>query len=203
MSDAKTMPVLRAKIAWWFSVPRQGLGTESNASGGSDSLSDPPDNGHMRFAPGESDPGARAALAHALVAPKGLERLGVGWKRENLVPATVAEVDQQHLVDVELAVIPSTARAVDGDRVLVACESPAKLAQIGAARQPARLAEEAEDLVAAAVHARDGRGAGHPPDRVLRDHLEERARVATAESIEDPADVVQRGYRSSGAIVSP
>ena len=68
------------------------------------------------------------------------------------------------------------ARPVDRDRVLAVGERPAQLAAIRAVGEAARLAEELEDLLAAAVVARDRRRARHAPDRVLGDHLEQRAR---------------------------
>ena len=55
----------------------------------------------------------------------------------------------------------------------------------------------------AAVLARHGRRPGDAPHRVLGDHLDERARVAAAEGVEDAMDVVERAQRSSGAIVRP
>jgi len=105
--------------------------------------------------------------------------------------------------EIQLEAEATAARPVDGDRVLAVSECPAQLAQIGAVGEAARLAEEAEDLRTAAIHARDGRGARHVPDRVLRDHLDQRAHVAAAERVEDAVDVLDRAYRSRGAIVSP
>src|SRR5205085_12272663 len=111
--------------------------------------------------------------------------------------------DQEHLVDVELAAEAATARAVDRDGVLVVRDGPAQLAAVRAVSEPAGLAKEAEDLVAAVVLARDGYGSGHAPDGVLGDHLDERPRVAAHERGEDAPDVVGRAQRSSGAIVRP
>src|SRR5262249_5320437 len=127
----------------------------------------------------------------------------IGREGENPGPAALAQRDQQHLIDVELAAAPPAARPVDRDRMLPVGERPAQLARVGPVGQPPCGAEELEDLLAAAVGARDGGRAGHLPDRVLGDHLEERARVAAAERVEDTADVADGVYCSSGAIVSP
>ena len=60
-----------------------------------------------------------------------------------------------------------------------------------------------EDALAAAVLLRHLGGARHTPDRVLGDHLEERARIAAAEGVEDAPDAVERVYVSRGAMVRP
>jgi hypothetical protein len=80
---------------------------------------------------------------------------------------------------------------------------PAKLAEVRAVGEAASLAEELEDALAAAVFLRDLGDARHPPDGVLGDDLEERARIAAAERVEDAPDAVERVYCSSGAIVRP
>jgi hypothetical protein len=99
-------------------------------------------------------------------------------------------VDQQHLVDVELAPFALSLRAIDGGRVRVVAQRPLQRRQVGAAGEPARLAEEVEDLLAALVDVRHGHGAVDDPDCVLGDHLEQRARVAAAEGVEDAPDPV-------------
>ena len=53
------------------------------------------------------------------------------------------------------------------------------------------------------VLLRDLGDAGHAPDRVLGDHLEERAGIAAAERVEDAPDALERVYVSSGAMVRP
>src|SRR3954452_20385967 len=112
------------------------------------------------------------------------------WLTACLLPASVAQRDQQCLVDVDLPSGPLSAGAVDGDGVLALGGGPLQLAPVAAVGQAPRLAEEAEDLVAAAVLARHRRRAGHAPDRVLGDHLVEGAGVAAAERGEDAPDVV-------------
>jgi hypothetical protein len=87
--------------------------------------------------------------------------------------------------------------------MLAVGECPAKLAAIGALGQPPRRAKELEDLATPAVLARDRHRPRNPPDRVLGDHLEQSARLAAAEGVEDAADVLDGSYFSSGAIVSP
>jgi hypothetical protein len=141
--------------------------------------------------------------AETFLAPEGFERSRIGREREDLLPASVAERDQQQLVNVERASEALPASPVDGDRVLVVGEGPAELAAVGPVGQPPRLPEEPEDLVAPAILAGHGDATWHTPDRVLRDHLEQHPRVAAGEGREDTLDVVERGYRSSGAIVSP
>jgi hypothetical protein len=81
--------------------------------------------------------------------------------------------------------------------------SPPQLAEVRAVREAARLAEEVEDALAAAVLLRDRGSARHAPHGILGDHLEERARIAAAEGAEDAPDAVERVYCSSGAIVRP
>src|SRR5262249_53642117 len=134
---------------------------------------------------------------------EGLECARVGGQRQDLLPEPVPQCDQQHLIEVELAAEAPAARAVDGHGMLAVRDGPTKLAQVGAFRATARLAEQLEDRLPAAVRAGDGHGPGHPPHRVLGDHLEQRARVASLEGVEDPLDVVERAQRSRGAMVSP
>ena len=99
-------------------------------------------------------------------------------------------VDQQHLVDVELAALALALRAVDGGGMRVVAQRPLQRREVRAAGEPARLAEQLEDLLAAFVDVRDRDGAVDDPDRVLGDHLEQRARVAAAERVEDAPDPV-------------
>ena len=102
-----------------------------------------------------------------------------------------------------VAAEPRAARAVDRDGVLGVGDRPAELAEVRAVGEPARLTEEVEDPLAAVVLLRDLGDAGHAPDGVLVDHLEERARLAADEGVEDATDALERVYRSSGAIVRP
>src|SRR5581483_1686942 len=85
----------------------------------------------------------------AASAPEALERLGVGRKRDDLAPSSLAEGDQEHLVDVELAAEAGAARSVQGDGVVAVRERPPQLAVVRPVGQPARRAEQAEDLLAA------------------------------------------------------
>ena len=87
--------------------------------------------------------------------------------------------------------------------MLTVGERPAELARVGPFGQAPRGAEELEDLLSPTIDPRHGRRAGHLPDGVVGDHLDERARVAAAEGVEDAADVGERIYCSSGANVSP
>ena len=95
------------------------------------------------------------------------------------------------------------ARPVDRDGMLGVGDRPAELAQVRAVGEAARLAEEVEDPLAAVVLLRDLGDAGHAPDRVLVDHLEQRARVAADECVEDATDALERVYVSRGAMVRP
>src|SRR5947209_19023012 len=122
-----------------------------------------------------------AARALSVSAPEGFERRRICRHGEYLLPPAFAKRDQQRLVDVELASEPSTARAVDGDGVLVVRKCPPQLAQIRPVGEPPRLAEEPEDFLAAAILARHGNGPRHAPDRVLGDHLHACAGIAAAE----------------------
>src|SRR5438552_18895944 len=95
-------------------------------------------------------------LRQAYVCPERLERRRVGRDRGDPLPDAADVVDQEHLVDVELAAEPPALRAVDGDRMLVVGKRPAQRAQVRTAGEPARLAEEMEDVIAAAVLLGDG-----------------------------------------------
>ena len=119
------------------------------------------------------------------------------------MPAAVAQRDQEHLLDVELAAEPPAGRPVDRDGVDAVGERPAQLARVRPVGQPPRRPKELEDVVAAAVDARNLDRAGYLPDSVVGDHLEESAGVTTAERVEDTPDVTKGVYFSSGAIVSP
>jgi hypothetical protein len=123
-----------------------------------------------------------------------------------VLPAPLAQRDQEYLLDVELTSKPLSRRAVERNGVVTLCERPPQLASVRPFGQPSRRTEEPEDLFTPAVHARDGDGARHLPDRIVGYHLEERTRVAAAERIEDTPDVgdgIDVIYRSSGAIVRP
>ena len=89
--------------------------------------------------------------------------------------------------------------------MLVVGERPPQLAPIRAVGQPARLAEAARRSARARRSAARPNGPVDGPDRVLGDHLEERARVAAVERGEDALDPRSRrvAQRSSGASVSP
>ena len=126
-----------------------------------------------------------------LVRPEQLECRRIGRERQDLLPAAVAKRDQEDLVDVELAPEALPACPVDGDRVRVVCDRPAKLAQIRPPGEAARFTEEAEDLVAASVLARHRDATRNAPDGVLGDHLEERPRVAAGERREDAVDALR------------
>jgi hypothetical protein len=111
--------------------------------------------------------------------------------------------DQKHLIDVEGPAEPGTARAINGDCVLVVGHRPPELAQIRAVRESTGLAEELEDALTAAVLLCDGDRSGDAPDGVGIDDLEQRARIAADERGKYPLNAVERVYRSSGAIVRP
>ncbi len=67
-----------------------------------------------------------------------------------------------------------------------------------------RVARKRSKIASRPRYSRDtGADARHAPDRVLGDHLEERARVAPGEGGEDPVDALEGVYVSSGAIVRP
>ena len=125
------------------------------------------------------------------------------WDGDDLLPAAVAEGDQQHLVDVELAAEALAAGAVEGDCVVAVGERPFELAQIRPFGLAAGLAEELDDRGTAVHLTGDRRRSGHAPHGVLGDHLDERPGVAAAEGREDAVDVVDGAQRSSGAIVRP
>jgi hypothetical protein len=106
------------------------------------------------------------------------------------LPDAVDVIDQEHLVDVELASLAFPLCAVDRGGVRVVTQRPFQGGQIRAAGETTRLAEQREDLLAAFVHVRDRHGAVDDPDGVLGDHLEQRTRVAAAECVEDATDPV-------------
>src|SRR5262249_9145966 len=108
--------------------------------------------------------------------------------RGDLLPDTALVVDQQDLIDVELAAEPAPLRAVDRDGVLVIGERPAQRAQVRAVREPPGLPAEIEDAVAPAVLLRDGDGAVPAPRGLVGDHADQRARIAAMEGGEDAID---------------
>ena len=79
-------------------------------------------------------------------------------------------------------------RAVDGDRVLVVASAHLSVERYVPPVRRRVSRKSSKIRVAAVVHLRDRHGAVDRPDRVLGDHLEERARVAAAERVEDAAD---------------
>ena len=90
--------------------------------------------------------------------PERLERGRVGGDRDDLPPDAELVLDQEHLVDVELAAEPPPLRAVDRDGVLVVGERPAQRAQVRAFGEPPRLTEQLEDpLAGRRTPARPGR----------------------------------------------
>src|SRR5262249_1721387 len=144
-----------------------------------------------------------AAAATELVGPELRERDGIRRQREHVLPAAVAKRDQQHLVDVELAAGPAARRAVERDSAVSVRDRPAEIAGVRAVGEPTRRSEELEDVVPAAIDARDGRRSRHLPDSVVCDHLEERTRVAAATGLEHAADVGLSTYSPSAATATP
>ena len=121
----------------------------------------------------------------AVLGPEGVERERVQRNGENLLPASVADADEEGLVDVELAAVPPPAGAVDRDGTLVVGEHVAELRLVGRVAERLCRLEEVEDRTAALIDPGDRRAPDHRPDRILGDQRREGARVAPKRG-EDP-----------------
>ena len=121
------------------------------------------------------------------------------------LPDTVGVLDQQHLVDVELA--PEPAARAHGRRRPHASSSASdqrELAAVRAVGEPPRLAEELEDPPAALGRPARPERCRSPPRRRPR-RSPRRAREASPPTNASKTRRMpsQRGHRSSGAIVRP